>query len=219
MLLNVRSAYSLLNSTIRIESYVQLAKEYGYTAIGLADEGVLHGAVEFYNACHKYGLKPLIGMVVHLPGIHDTAQRFPMVLYAKSYKGYQQLMHLSRIINSERYSLMDSWHYLKQESLELIALTESRHSELEQCLIHDDYENAVHILSQWQSIFGQENVYIGMAIYPYNALESERLLRFATTYKVPMAVNQFVNILRQEESFSLKILQSTAQNDTIDLID
>ena len=84
MLLNVQSEYSLLSSTLRINDYIKEAKRLGYDAIGLADNQVLHGALQFYTRANKMGLKPLIGLNLTLIGGIRQDERYPFMLYAKS---------------------------------------------------------------------------------------------------------------------------------------
>lgn len=38
------------------------AKELGQTAIAITDAGNMYGAFEFYEACKKEGIKPIIGV-------------------------------------------------------------------------------------------------------------------------------------------------------------
>ena len=52
-LLYVRSVYSLLSSMCTIPRRVKMAKEKGYSSIGLVDKNVLSGAMSFYNECLK----------------------------------------------------------------------------------------------------------------------------------------------------------------------
>ena len=47
--LTTLSAYSLLQSTIKIPHYIEQAKKMGYQTLGLTDHNVLYGAVEFYH--------------------------------------------------------------------------------------------------------------------------------------------------------------------------
>ncbi|MCW6675338.1 DNA polymerase III subunit alpha [Aerococcaceae bacterium NML171108] len=217
MLLNVRSAYSLLQSTIRIEHYVIKAKELGYQAIGLADEKVLHGALEFYNTCRRHGLKPLIGLTVKLPGIVRQDKEFPFLLYAINAQGYQHLMRVSRMLNSDRYVKRDVWQYLRDKADNLIIVSIGRKGELEQALIHEDEVWAQTTLQEWQKIFGDENVYIGVPIYPMNAMEVECLVTFAHQQGVPTVINQLLHTLNREDGFSLKVLKAIHANESVDL--
>ena len=64
--LHLHSEYSILNSTLSIDAMVSRAKQEGFKAIALTDEGNLFGAVEFFTACTKAQIKPIIGCEVRL---------------------------------------------------------------------------------------------------------------------------------------------------------
>ena len=63
--LMVRSAYTLLKSSLRVEDIVNEAVRQGYDAVALSDYEVMHGAMAFYHACQKQGIKGIYGMEVH----------------------------------------------------------------------------------------------------------------------------------------------------------
>ena len=62
--LQVFSSYSLLKSTIRLNEYVETGKLLGYKQLTLTDDGVLHGAVEFYELCIQNGIQPILGCYI-----------------------------------------------------------------------------------------------------------------------------------------------------------
>lgn len=64
--LHVHSEYSLLDGMCRIEDLPKRAKELGMKAIALTDHGVMFGAVSFFQACQKEGIKPIIGCEVYV---------------------------------------------------------------------------------------------------------------------------------------------------------
>ncbi|MBQ1787140.1 MAG: PHP domain-containing protein, partial [Turicibacter sp.] len=51
--LQVQSAYSLLNSSIRLEDYINLATEKQLKSLALVEDGTIHSAIKFYKACKK----------------------------------------------------------------------------------------------------------------------------------------------------------------------
>lgn len=63
--LNVRSAFSLMQSTIRLEQYVALMAERGSKAVALADDA-LYGLPQFVRLCERYKVKPIIGLRTRL---------------------------------------------------------------------------------------------------------------------------------------------------------
>ena len=54
--LQVISSYSLLQSTLKIDEYVNHGKELGYQALALTDINVMYGVLDFYHACQKAGI-------------------------------------------------------------------------------------------------------------------------------------------------------------------
>ena len=75
--LQVRSAYSLLNSSIKLADYVSLATLNQFESLALVEEGSMHSAIKFYIACQKAGIKPIIGMSLKIrgEGFEDDEER------------------------------------------------------------------------------------------------------------------------------------------------
>jgi DNA polymerase-3 subunit alpha len=90
VLFHIHSDYSLLHSTIKIKELVKKAKEYGYKALGISELNNMFSAIEFYEACKKEEIKPIIG-------IDALVDNFRMLLIAKNKSGYDSLMYLISI--------------------------------------------------------------------------------------------------------------------------
>ena len=75
--LHVHSEYSLLDGACGIDALAERAAELGQPALGLTDHGVMNGALEFYKACKKHGIKPILGFEAYLvDDVKDDAVRF-----------------------------------------------------------------------------------------------------------------------------------------------
>ena len=59
--LHLHTEYSLLDGMANISKVTKRAKELGMPAIAMTDHGNMYGAVAFYDACVKVGIKPIIG--------------------------------------------------------------------------------------------------------------------------------------------------------------
>ncbi|MFH1098397.1 MAG: DNA polymerase III subunit alpha [Candidatus Uhrbacteria bacterium] len=101
--LHVHSHYSLLDGLTRIDELVEAVKADGQTAVALTDHGTMYGAIEFYQACRKAGIKPIVGVEAYLaprsrtdrePRAHERAYHH-LVLLAKNRIGYQNLLELT----------------------------------------------------------------------------------------------------------------------------
>lgn len=91
--LYTKTAYSLLNSTIKIPEYVETALDRGYQQLAITDQNVLYGAVEFYKACKANNIKPIIGMKLD----YQSFKQQHLLLYAADLNGYHNLMKISSL--------------------------------------------------------------------------------------------------------------------------
>ena len=64
--LHVHTEYSLLDGFCRIDRIAKKAKSLGQSTIAITDHGVMYGAVAFYRACLKEGIRPIIGCEVYV---------------------------------------------------------------------------------------------------------------------------------------------------------
>jgi len=60
------SAYSFYGAVWTVEQLVEAAGRAGYSGVGLADMGSLHGGVEFSQACDRAGLRMVLGCRVRI---------------------------------------------------------------------------------------------------------------------------------------------------------
>ncbi len=99
--LHTHSHFSLLDGLARIEGLVQRAVQFGMPALALTDHGALYGAIEFYKACKKGGIKPIIGVETYLTDTsrHDKGgkehdRRNHLILLVKDEQGYKNLLKM-----------------------------------------------------------------------------------------------------------------------------
>ena len=64
--LHLHSEYSLLDGACRISDIPARVAECGQEAVALTDHGVMYGAVAFWQACRRAGIKPIIGCEVYV---------------------------------------------------------------------------------------------------------------------------------------------------------
>ncbi len=99
--LHNHSEYSLLDGACRVTDMAKQAKKLGQNAIAITDHGTMYGAVAFYDACKKEGVKPIIGCEVYVAP-HSRFDKtkgadgayYHMVLLCKNETGYRNLIKL-----------------------------------------------------------------------------------------------------------------------------
>ncbi|HHH20374.1 MAG TPA: DNA polymerase III subunit alpha, partial [Nitratifractor sp.] len=98
--LHLHTEYSLLDGANKINALAKRVKELGMDSVAMTDHGNMFGAIAFYNAMRKEGIKPIIGMEAYIHNsdtLDDKSikQRYHLCLYAKNDVGYKNLMYLS----------------------------------------------------------------------------------------------------------------------------
>ena len=88
--LHLHSEYSLLDGACRINKLMDRVKELGQNSVAVTDHGVMYGAIDFYKAAKKRGIKPVIGCEVYVAArsrfdkVHGIDnERYHLVLLCK----------------------------------------------------------------------------------------------------------------------------------------
>jgi len=214
--LQVISAYSLLQTTTRIEDLVRNAKTKGYQAIALTDQNVLYGQVDFFKLCQKYAIQPILGIQLDLPGIISKDRTFPLVLLAKDFEGYKKLMALSTVRNQDVPD-KELLSLLENDSSHIIAITPGEKGEIESFLNGNDQENAKAASLAWKKIFTHGNFYLGVQLHEKMKPIIPRLLLLSQETNIPTTAMHDVRYLEPSDNFSCRVLKAIEANDKVDL--
>ena len=167
--LHTHSHYSLLDGLTKIDDLVKTAKAHRMNAVALTDHGSMYGAIEFYKACKKEGIKPIIGVEAYIaertrfdkdPGL--DSKRYHLTLLAKNEKGYRNLMKLVSRANLEGFYYkprMDK-DLLKEFGEGIICLSGCPGSEFVNLIKNKHLDRAKDLLKYYIDTFGRENVFV-----------------------------------------------------------
>jgi DNA polymerase-3 subunit alpha len=210
--LHNHTEFSLLDGAARIKNLVKRAVELKMRALAITDHGVMYGVIDFYKACLKEGIKPIIGCEVYVapnkrtdrtPG-KDDANRH-LVLLAENEDGYRNLIKLVSIAHIEGfyYKPRVDKGILRQHSSGLIALSACLAGEVASCLVQDQLEIAIKSALEYEEIFGKGNFFLEIQDH---GLEEQRKV-IAGMWKVhertgiPMVATNDVHYVSREDSF------------------
>jgi len=154
-----------LTALPKIDVLVAEAKKNGMTSLALTDNGNLYGAIEFYKACRKNEIKPIIGVDFYVAarsrkdmqaGIDNRRSR--LVLLAMNETGYKNLIHLVTLSNLEGfyYKPRIDKELIEKFNEGLIAILPSFSGEIAQALKGRNQDKADEIASFYKGIFGKE---------------------------------------------------------------
>lgn len=139
--LHIHSEYSLLESSCRIDALVERAAEFGFSALALTEKANMYGALKFYTACRKAGIKPILGLeaIIGEPDPGSDSQRkqwSKILLYAQNKEGYQNLLKLATLMQTKQSGDISpiTHEELLARSTGLIALSSGPEGEIQQYL-------------------------------------------------------------------------------------
>lgn len=163
--LHVHTQYSLLDGAARIPDLVARAKSMGQTSLAITDHGVMYGVVDFYRACKKEGIKPIIGMETYVAprsmrdreGSQDREYAH-LILLCKNETGYKNLMILSSeaFLHGFYYRPRIDYDLLKQHSEGLVCLSACLAGDIPQALLANNYDLALMHARRLQGMFGED---------------------------------------------------------------
>ena len=210
--LHNHTEFSLLDGAARIKNLVKRAVELKMSALAITDHGVMYGIIDFYKACLKEGIKPIIGCEVYVaprnrtdrsPGKDDA--NYHLVLLAENEQGYSNLIRLVSMAHTEGfyYKPRVDKEILREYASGIIALSGCLAGEVADYLVHDQLEMAVQSALDYEVIFGKGNFYLEVQDH---GIEEQRKV-IAGMWKVhertgiPMVATNDVHYVNREEAF------------------
>ncbi len=195
--LHVHSHYSLLNAIPTPKELAQRAKQCGMPALALTDNGALYGAINFYKACTKENIKPIIGLDAHLAprtrfdkdaGLDKPRGR--VVFLAKNNEGYKNLIKMvtESYVHGFYYKPRIDHALIEELHRDLICIIPSFSGEPVLALKSGLTESAEASLDWYKTVFG-DDCYLEITHHPeiegHEALQKNiRALAVTTSTKL-----------------------------------
>ncbi len=214
--LHNHSDYSLLDGASKVELLVDTALSMGMPALALTDHGNLFGAIQFYNAANKKGLKPIIGCEIYVAkesrhkktGGGDQSNH--LVLLAENLTGYQ---NLCRLVS---FGFLEGFYYkprvdkelLSKYSGGLIALSACLKGAVSQKLAMELPEAALAEAVELRDIFGAGNFYLELQDHNLPAQQkiNPSIVEMSRQTGIPLICTNDTHYLRQEDSVAHDVL-------------
>ncbi|MBI1952564.1 MAG: DNA polymerase III subunit alpha [Candidatus Omnitrophica bacterium] len=168
--LHVHSQYSLLDGACRLDELAEAAKRHRMPALAITDHGNLFGAIEFYEACLKAGVKPIIGVESYIaPGSRLTKEAkgiseasYHLILLAKNEVGYRNLLKLVSAAYTEGfyYRPRIDKELLARHSQGLIGLSSCLQGEVSHWMNRGDPAKAMKAADELSVLFPKGDFYL-----------------------------------------------------------
>lgn len=224
--LHLHSEYSLLDGACRLAEIPAAVKAAGGSAVAVTDHGVMYGVVDFYRACKKEGIHPIIGCEIYVaPGSrfdkekHEDGNYYHLVLLCKDRTGYQNLIRLvSRAFTEGFYSKPRADIELLREYHEgLIALSACLGGYIPKHIVAGDIEGAKKHALLLKEIFGEDHFYLELQEHGIREqrLVNTVLCEMASSLSIPLVATNDVHYLKKEDAENQEILMAIQMNKTL----
>ncbi len=197
--LHVHSEYSLLDGAAQLEKLVAKAKELRFPAIALTDHGNLFGAIDFYLAAQKAGVKPILGCELYVApgsrrergsqdGGYEGANHLTVLVRNRT--GYKNLVKLvsKAYLEGFYYKPRVDRELLAQHAEGLLVLSGCLNSEVSRLLSAGDVQRARETAGWYREVFGKDHYF--MEVQAHGLDEQARVmaetLRIATAIGAPV---------------------------------
>ncbi|HKK10561.1 MAG TPA: DNA polymerase III subunit alpha, partial [Bacteroidales bacterium] len=163
--LHVHSQYSILDGAATTAQLAKKAKEDGMLAVAITDHGSMYGVKEFHVSCKKNKIKPIIGIEAYVARrghlrkdekIDSSGNH--LILLAKNYKGYQNLLKLTSIAhtNGMYYKPRIDKELLEKYHEGIIVTSGCLGGEIARHIMTGNFEKAKETILWFKSIFGDD---------------------------------------------------------------
>ena len=218
--LHVHTQYSILDGLSDIKKLFTRAQELGMPGLAITDHGNMYGVKDFRDISEKFpDVKPIIGCEIYVTRHYDHKLKdndhkkyYHLILLAKNYEGYRNLMKIVSIghIEGNYYRPRVSHEVIEQYHENLICCSACMAGEIAQGILAGDEKGVDEAIEWHKRVFG-EDYYLevmmhktevpGLSLDTYN-LQKEyctEIFRLAQKHGVKVVATNDVHFVRKED--------------------
>jgi len=214
--LHLHTDFSLLDGACDVDKLVKRVQDIGQTSVAITDHGNIYGAVHFFEAAKKQGIKPILGCELYVCQKEDHRadpqgdQYNHLLVLAENEEGYRNLVRITSEASLHGFYRKPriSKKYLAEHASGLVGFSGCLAGELSQHLMKDNYEGAKRTASQYQDIFGRGNFFLEIQD---QGLELEKkihadLFRLEKELDIPLVATNDSHYLCEDDHHAHEIL-------------
>jgi DNA polymerase-3 subunit alpha len=226
--LHLHTQYSILDGAISIERLMARAKARGMPAVAMTDHGNLFGAVQFYEAAVRAGVKPIIGCEVYLAQ-GSRSDRDPetggfngmnhLLLLSMNETGYRNLVRLvsKGFLEGFYYKPRIDLELLREHSDGLIATSGCLSAMVPSAILKGQTQQAWERLETFREIFG-DRLYLELQRHgiPAQDVVNRELLKMHEELRIPLVATNDAHYLESCDAHPHEALLCVQTGKTLD---
>ena len=219
--LHNHTVYSLLDGYSKVEDMVLKAKDMGMKSIAITDHGVMYGVIDFYKACKKHNIKPIIGCEVYITDNmrEKGGQRYHLILIAKNEEGYRNLCYLVSKSWQDGFYIKPriDFDLLMKHKDGLICLSACLQGEIAHNIMKGKNDEAKDIAKKYKSLFG-EDYYLDVKYHKlYEDKEvTSRVIKIGKELNIKVLCTNDSHYINKEDSVVHDLLLAIQQGRDLD---
>src|SRR5271167_2427733 len=166
--LHLHTDYSLLDGACDVDKLAGHLSKIGQTAAAMTDHGNIYGAVHFFDAMQKKGIKPILGCELYIcknedhRGAPEGDTYNHLLVLAENEAGYRNLVRLTSeaALHGFYRKPRVSKDFLAKHSEGLIGFSGCLAGEVNQHLMEGKYEDAKRTAGFYEDLFGKGNYFL-----------------------------------------------------------
>ena len=166
--LHLHTDYSLLDGACDVDKLVSRVSDIGQKSVAITDHGNIYGAVHFFEAAKKKGVKPILGCELYIckeddhraPATKDKYNH--LLVLAENEEGYRNLVRITSEASLHGFYRKPrvSKKYLAEHASGLVGFSGCLAGEVCENLMAGQYEKARGVAGQYEEIFGKGNFFL-----------------------------------------------------------
>ncbi len=166
--LHLHTDYSLLDGACDVDKLVAHVDRIGQKSVAMTDHGNIFGAVHFFNAAAKKGVKPILGCELYICQADDhraegNGDKYNhLLVLAENQEGYRNLVRLTSeaALHGFYRKPRVSKNFLAKHTEGLIGFSGCLAGEVSQHLMAGDYEKGRAVAGSYEEMFGKGNFFL-----------------------------------------------------------
>ena len=219
--LHVHTQYSILDGLSSIPKLFDRAEELGMPALAITDHGNMFGVKEFFKFAAKHpAVKPIIGCEIYVTTHYDHTLKdndhrkyYHLILLAKNYNGYKNLMKIvsTSHIEGMYYKPRVCHEVIEKYHEDLICCSACLAGEVPKAIMSGNLDAAREAIRWHREVFGDDYYLevmlhksevpgLDMDVYEHQKVVNESIFKLAAEMGIKVVATNDVHFIRKEDA-------------------